>query len=75
MERNARLRLQIAAAAMLTASRENQVAIAASLLFGRTAQQYHMRWCRGQHVRIEGRHSTRQVSFGFFLFVCKINLI
>jgi len=74
MERNARLRLQMAAAAMFTASRENQLVIAASLHFGRTSRHYHMRCCRGRHVRFEGRHATRQVSFGCFLFVCKINL-
>ena len=63
----------MAAAAMLTASRENHLAIAVSL-FGRTSQQYLMRWCRGQHVRFEGLHATRQVSFACFLFVCKINV-
>jgi hypothetical protein len=34
MGRTARVRLQMAAAAMLTASREYQLAISASLLFG-----------------------------------------
>jgi len=73
MERNARLRLQVAATVMLTASRD-QLAIAASLLFGRTSRQYHTRCCRGQHGRFEGRHATRQVSVACFHFVWKINL-
>jgi len=75
MERNARIRLQMAAAAMLTATREYQLANAASLLFGRTSQQYHTRCCRGQHGRFEGRHATRQVRFGCFQFALKINSI
>jgi hypothetical protein len=37
MERNARLRLQVAAASVLTATREDQLANAAYLLFGRTS--------------------------------------
>jgi hypothetical protein len=49
MERNARIILQMAAAAMFTARRDDQLPIAASLLFGRTSQQYHMRCCRDQH--------------------------
>jgi len=54
---------------MITAIREDQLAIAASLLFGRTSQQYRMSCCRGQHGRFEGRHATRQVSVGCFQFV------
>ena len=62
MERNASLRLQIAAAAKLTARKENQLATVATLLLGRTAQRYHLRCCSGQHGPFEVRHATRQVS-------------
>ena len=74
MGRTESLRQQIAAAAMPAACREDQLAIAASLLFGRTSQQYHIRCCRGQHVLYEGRHVTLQVSFDCFRFVQKRNL-
>jgi hypothetical protein len=71
MERNVRLKQQMAAAAaaIVTACRDQQLVIAACLFFGRTSQQYHVGCCRGQHGRNEGRRITEQVSFDYFKFV------